>query len=547
VGGARTWSAGTTRRAALLATVCVFASLLLVQDLSVRAGVRPEVSWLPAVLGTSLVLVLAVAGHLRAGARRRHAPVPPELVPELARLTARAGVTRAPEFVVNPRALTTGAVTRGRAGRYRLVLDAGLVCRYERAPARLRAVVLHELAHVRNRDVEVAQLTVALWRVTSLGVLLPYVSVTLGAGAWGSIGVAAAICTVLYLLYTEVLRSRELYADRDAVFWGADPREWAEPDEPDLPDTVPALLVLLGRLLVTGTTTWFATLLRTHPTPARRRRALADPDSTAAATMVGNSIYGMVLTGATIALLFVLVDEKLSTPGTPTEWPLALQAVLLYPAVVVCIAALLVAPSRRNGAATAVFVPISPQYRRRTSLAVLLIFGTVLGTLYACDPIHVLSGDLPRHIQWPVQRFPEPPTTWATPRSPALVELGRSWQRRGALAAQARLDLDLSHLRQKIKQTQPRHINWNSFATDCAAINRDVDSLDALGDFPYPDARQPWSVLKDRSRAAVGRLCQHRYTAREFQPLEAAAEDITRAMEASRTVTLVLLHYTTDQ
>src|SRR5262249_45212534 len=99
----------------------------------------------------------------------------------------------------------------------------------------------------------------------------------------------------------------------------------------------------------------------------------------------------------------------------------------------------------------------------------------------------------------------------------------------------------------KLHKTQPRHIDWGSFATDCAAVNRDIDALDALGRFPYPDGQQPWSILKNRSRAAVGVLCHHRYTTREFKPLLTAAEDIAQAQSAAWRLQEVLIHYLTDR
>jgi hypothetical protein len=387
-----------------------------------------------------------------------------------------------------------------------------------------------------------------MWRVTSLAVLLPYVLVNLWAcgsgpdrpGALRNIELALAVSAVLYLVYADVLRIRELYADRDAISWGADPEQWAEPE---LPDTVRGLLLLLlGRLAG-----WLTALPRVHPTPDQRRRALGEPDSLAAASMVGESILSMLLTAAAVAVLGLLAERQLNAIGGPTEWPGPMTAVLVYPAVVVCVAAVLAGPSRRSTDAAIRYVPLRTGYRRRAALRVTFVFGTVLALLYAFDPVHLLSGDLPEKLRWPVTRPPVPPSTWATPRSPAMVELDRAWYRRGGLQAQAQLDTDLRALRHRIEASRPRHIDWGSFAPDCAAISRDVDVLDALGSFPFPDGQQPWSVLKGRSRTAAGVLCRHRYRTGEFQPLEAAALDIAAAESASRSVQTVLIHYLTSR
>jgi hypothetical protein len=224
-----------------------------------------------------------------------------------------------------------------------------------------------------------------------------------------------------------------------------------------------------------------------------------------------------------------------------------LEAALFYPTAVVCLAALLAAPSRRYGTMSLRYVPVSTEHRRSAALRITVIFGAVLALLYATDPLHLLAGDWPKSLPWPRPRPPANPTTWATPRSPVLVELDRAWQRRGGLRAQAQLDNDLIHLRDKVEASRLRQIDWASFAAGCAAVSRDVDALDALGGFPIPDGEQPWSVLKSRSRAAVEVLCHHRYTPREFAPLLAASEHIAKAEAASRAIQLVLLHYLTDR
>ncbi|GII91932.1 hypothetical protein Ssi02_21630 [Sinosporangium siamense] len=59
----------------------------------------------------------------------------------------------------------------GRAGRRSVRLDAGLVRTFSTDPAGFRAVVLHELAHLGNRAID---LTIAVWRAF-LPVALPVV------------------------------------------------------------------------------------------------------------------------------------------------------------------------------------------------------------------------------------------------------------------------------------------------------------------------------------------------------------------------------------
>src|SRR5207253_1691915 len=102
----------------------------------------------------------------------------------------------------------------------------------------------------------------------------------------------------------------------------------------------------------------------------------------------------------------------------------------------------------------------------------------------------------------------------------------------GGLAAKDRLTADLRTLRDKLQAAELRHIDWAAFASDCAAVGRDVDAMDALGQFPFPDGRTAWLTMKSRPRDAVDLLCHQQHTAREFQPLQAAAQDVAEAESA---------------
>src|SRR5262249_22699663 len=71
------------------------------------------------------------------------------LVEELATV---AGLTRVPRVVVDPAAASTGAVVLGSDRRPTVCLHGGLLARRHTDPEGFRAVLLHELAHIRNRD-----------------------------------------------------------------------------------------------------------------------------------------------------------------------------------------------------------------------------------------------------------------------------------------------------------------------------------------------------------------------------------------------------------
>ncbi|MEU0951612.1 M48 family metalloprotease [Streptomyces niveus] len=176
-----------------------------------------------------------------------------ERLAHLARLVRRAKLPRdrLPGFVCNPRALSAGAVTFGSVGRYTACLNVGLLPkRTTEDRAHFDAVVLHELAHVRDRDVDLAYLAVALWRVFLTAVLLPCLALNAalvlhdrfqgieraywdGYEPGAKTALLAVVLTALvYVARADILRHRELVADRDAVFESGSDREvWSNQAE----------------------------------------------------------------------------------------------------------------------------------------------------------------------------------------------------------------------------------------------------------------------------------------------------------------------------
>ncbi|UZJ32826.1 M48 family metalloprotease [Streptomyces endophytica] len=204
-----------------------------------------------------------------------------ELRAVLDELVEVAGLSgRPPRFVIAPAEVTAGAVVFGRLRRYAVCLHGGLVARRGQDPEGFRAVVLHELAHIRNRDVDVTYATVALWRVFLVAVMpayLVWIALDLRSSAMSAvlgpaerIGMAhelvlsAAMIAFVHLARADVLRTRETYADLDALAWGADAGAWRDPGSPR---------ASRSRRL------WgsFAALWRTHPPWDRRVASLSDP------------------------------------------------------------------------------------------------------------------------------------------------------------------------------------------------------------------------------------------------------------------------------
>ncbi|GAA0640594.1 hypothetical protein GCM10010174_73630 [Kutzneria viridogrisea] len=238
---------------------------------------------------------------------------------ELADLVRRAELSRAPRVVVDPAAASTGAVVFGRNRRPTVCLHGGLLARRHTDPEGFQAVLLHELAHIRNGDVTITYVTVAAWRVFLALVLLPYLAWYLVRFAngilwplWSSNAPAVirnlmlmvVLVGLVYLARSDVLRSREVYADLAAARWGAAPHGWAVTTAP------PPARGALRRALDS-----FVELWRTHPRWDLRRAALTDPEA-----LFTVSALPMFLAGAAATLISSQVSEVLATYKLFDQW-----------------------------------------------------------------------------------------------------------------------------------------------------------------------------------------------------------------------------------
>ena len=135
---------------------------------------------------------------------------------EVRRLATEAGLARTPALAWSPLDSAPTGLAYGHAGRYTVALTGGLVIRHATDPEAFRAVVRHELAHIRNRDVDLTYFAVSLWHAFLLGAVLPFVLTLLDEGPSTILRVSwrlLALAALVYLTRNAVLRSREVYAD----------------------------------------------------------------------------------------------------------------------------------------------------------------------------------------------------------------------------------------------------------------------------------------------------------------------------------------------
>nr|WP_240979837.1 M48 family metalloprotease [Streptomyces sp. HNM0574] len=285
-------------------------------------------------LGTLAVLLVAGLGYWWLPRLRewRGAPVPVGAVDgdgtlraELDALRERAGVRASVTFRVDPARTDFGACAYGRTGDYTVCLYAGLLARRRTDPARFRSVVLHELAHVRHRDVDHAYAATALWRVFVLLALVPNLTgwtallLLRSDSPWAEsssnlsrVLFGLLLAALVHLARADLLRQRELHADVQAVKWGADPASWQLAGD----DGAGGGLRALPRRA--------AAQLRTHPGWEERRRVLAEPER-----LFRVGTRAMFLTGASASLLYGAASEFGSAVRLPAQAALGVMAVVL--------------------------------------------------------------------------------------------------------------------------------------------------------------------------------------------------------------------------
>ncbi|MFD8597101.1 M48 family metalloprotease [Kitasatospora sp. NPDC059646] len=184
-------------------------------------------------LGVGVTLWLLPAYRLR---RRRLRPFRPGAHPEIRRtLDALVQVAELPcavRFVVDWRDQRLTGLAFGRVGRRHVLLSRGLLQLHRSDPEAFREIVLHELAHLRNRDVDIAFVTLVCQRLFVYAIAVPMAVLTPGAvlvslvllpgGAIFQLMVAVtqgALAITVACASAAVLRSRELHADARVALW----------------------------------------------------------------------------------------------------------------------------------------------------------------------------------------------------------------------------------------------------------------------------------------------------------------------------------------
>jgi len=219
-------------------------------------------------------------------------------------LAERSGLGSAPRCLLDPYSDGTAYVF-GRPDREFLRIGRRLGRTLRTEPARFDGIVLHELAHVRNRDSRPTFLTYAAWRVFVLLALVPYAVIIVVRGSFPGgqeLASVAALTALTYLTRNAVLRVRETHADARAALV----------DATAIRSAVEHLASVQTRQLRRPA------FLALHPAPQRRLDDLGDPG--ALCRPDGMAMFGAGIAAGSVAtnLVFTLWVGVLTTTSIRT-------------------------------------------------------------------------------------------------------------------------------------------------------------------------------------------------------------------------------------
>src|SRR6185369_12638602 len=78
----------------------------------------------------------------------------PDILDYLLNLCKEVGLSKSPRFLLRALNPFPSGLAFGHLGRYDVVLNGGLITLFYRDRERFRVILLHELAHIRNKDID---------------------------------------------------------------------------------------------------------------------------------------------------------------------------------------------------------------------------------------------------------------------------------------------------------------------------------------------------------------------------------------------------------
>lgn len=268
-----------------------------------------------------------------------------EVVVYLKNLCKEMGIARSPVFLQKPRSRAIGGRAFGSLGQYYVVLPTGLITLFDTDRDAFRAVMLHELAHLRNRDVDKTYFSVTVGCAFVIAALIPFAFSLLnnsGAERFNASWRVIALVLLVYLTLAAVVRSREFYADvRASTHPGSSAlnRVLITLLKPKHTGWQTALISLLEHLPYVRHNQWLFAF-QFHPDPFERCRTLEKTDRLFHINFWVALGTGTAVTVAFDSIASLITSILRTTLGHTDAWLESLGAGLVFAPLVVGIVGL---------------------------------------------------------------------------------------------------------------------------------------------------------------------------------------------------------------
>jgi Zn-dependent protease with chaperone function len=143
-----------------------------------------------------------------------------EVISYLEDLCRQVGLLSLPKFLLKPTSRAIGGRVFGFWKRYYLVLPTGLIILYDKDREAFRSILLHELSHLKNQDVDRTYFSIVGGFIFITAILFAAIFTWKGDYFY-IIPRITAFALLIYLLMTSVIRSREFYADIRASLYSS--------------------------------------------------------------------------------------------------------------------------------------------------------------------------------------------------------------------------------------------------------------------------------------------------------------------------------------
>lgn len=220
----------------------------------------------------------------------------PDLFIYLDELTKEMGINTRIKYLCNPLNLSPDGMAFGRPGKYYILLNTGFVAQFYTDRVTFRAKTMHELSHIKNKDIGVTYFTVSVWYAFLSVSILPFIFLEIAKGRsgilWSIAWRIAFLTATIFVLRNSILRTRELYADLTAACYEG-VRE--------------GLIRLFDTSSDSLKTKWIAKYLSNHPMPQTRVSVLNDNQS-----MFKTGFWEIFILGLITTMPIPLIEDNFS-------------------------------------------------------------------------------------------------------------------------------------------------------------------------------------------------------------------------------------------